>query len=91
MSRDDTGHLDQDPRVQKVVEDIEADEYDYLAAYDDRRICRDDYLAVIEYESRKVGARSSTSATSRRTISFTTSTAGSNARRKRGRSGRRRL
>ena len=55
MSRDDTGLLDQHPRVQDAVESIEAGTYDYLVAYDDRRICRDDYLAVTEYAAKRGG------------------------------------
>lgn len=50
LSRDDeSGLLDQRDDVQAAVERIEAGEYDLLVAYDDRRICRDDYLSVIEY------------------------------------------
>jgi DNA invertase Pin-like site-specific DNA recombinase len=49
LSRDDTGLLDQRDDVQEAVDDIRDGRYDLLVAYDDRRICRDDYLSVIEY------------------------------------------
>lgn len=49
MSRDDTGLLDQHPEVQDAVDDLEAGRYDYIVALDDRRICRDEYLSIIEY------------------------------------------
>lgn len=49
LSRDDDGLLDDQPEVQDAVERLRAGEYDVLVAYDDRRICRDEYLRVIEY------------------------------------------
>lgn len=56
MSRDDdAGLLDQNDRVQQAVEKLEAGEYDYLVAYDDRRVCRDEYLRVIEYACKQGG------------------------------------
>lgn len=44
-----TTWLDQNEDVQAAVERLRDGEYDYLVAYDDRRICRDDYLSVIQY------------------------------------------
>ncbi|MFB6197420.1 MAG: resolvase, partial [Halobacteriaceae archaeon] len=49
LSRDDDGLLDDVPAVQQAVEDLRDGVYDVLVAYDDRRICRDEYLNVIEY------------------------------------------
>lgn len=49
LSRDDDGLLDDHPKVQQAVEAIRDGEYDLLVAFDDRRICRDEYLRVIEY------------------------------------------
>lgn len=50
MTREDAAEaLDRNPKVQQAIEKIREGEYEYLVAYDDRRICRDDYLAVIEY------------------------------------------
>lgn len=54
MTRDDqAGLLDQNERVQQRVEELEAGDYSYLVAYDDRRICRDEYFSVIEYAANK--------------------------------------
>lgn len=56
MTRDpdaDTTWLDQHPDVKLAVDELRNGEYDYLVAYDDRRICRDDYLSVIEYAIRQ--------------------------------------
>ncbi len=56
MSRnDDSGLLDQNERVTDTVERIRDGEYDYLAAWDDRRVCRDEYFAVIEYAANQGG------------------------------------
>lgn len=50
LSRDDdSGLLDQHPDVQDAVEQLQAGRYDVLVAYDDRRVCRDGYLKVIEH------------------------------------------
>jgi len=50
MTRDDpTGLLDQNDRVQERVGELEAGEYTHLIAWDDRRICRDEYFSVIQY------------------------------------------
>jgi uncharacterized protein YerC len=49
LSRDDDDLLDDQPEVTEAVEAIREGRYDLLVAYDDRRICRDDYLNVIEY------------------------------------------
>lgn len=49
LSRDDDGMLDDHEDVQAAVDELRAGEYDYLVAIDDRRICRDDYLSIIEY------------------------------------------
>ncbi|UIP01732.1 resolvase (plasmid) [Halobaculum sp. CBA1158] len=50
MTRDDpAGLLDQNDRVTQAVDGIEAGRYDYLVAYDDRRVCRDEYFSVIQY------------------------------------------
>lgn len=44
-----TTWLDQREDVRTLVEDLRAGAYDYLVAFDDRRICRDDYLSVIKH------------------------------------------
>ena len=50
MTRDDpTGLLDQNDCVQERVGELEAGEYTHLIAWDDRRICRDEYFSVIQY------------------------------------------
>jgi len=49
LSRDDDGMLDDHPEVAAVVDALRAGEYDYLVALDDRRICRDGYLQVIQH------------------------------------------
>lgn len=50
MTREDGSEaLDRNPQVQEAIRNIRNGEYDYLVAYDDRRICRDDYLTIIEY------------------------------------------
>lgn len=50
MTRDSpTGLLNQNEEVLETVERIENGELDYLAAWDDRRICRDEYFTVIDY------------------------------------------
>lgn len=50
MTRDDpAGLLDQNERVQDCVGRLEAGEYSHLVAWDDRRICRDEYFSVIQY------------------------------------------
>lgn len=41
--------LDEVPEVLDAIEQLEAGEYDYLVALDDRRICRDEYLSIIQY------------------------------------------
>jgi len=49
LSRDDDGMLDDHAEVQAAVNALRAGEYDYLVALDDRRICRDGYLQVIQH------------------------------------------
>ena len=50
MTRDDpAGLLDQNERVQDCVGRLEAGKYSHLVAWDDRRICRDEYFSVIQY------------------------------------------
>ncbi|EMA64660.1 resolvase domain protein [Halorubrum lipolyticum DSM 21995] len=50
MTRDDpAGLLDQNERVQECVGELEAGEYSHLVAWDDRRICRDEYFSVVQY------------------------------------------
>jgi len=50
MTRDDpAGLLDQNLRVQECVGELEAGEYSHLVAWDDRRICRDEYFSVVQY------------------------------------------
>jgi len=54
MTRDDpAGLLDQNERVTERVDELEAGAYDYLVAYDDRRVCRDEYFSVIQYAATK--------------------------------------
>lgn len=53
MTRDGEGLLDHHEEVQHRVDQIGAGRFDYLVAYDDRRICRDDYFAVIKYAARR--------------------------------------
>lgn len=50
MTRDDpAGLLDQNERVTDAVKRLQSGAYDYLVAWDDRRICRDEYFSVIQY------------------------------------------
>lgn len=49
LSRSDDGMLDDVAEVNDAVEELRAGAYDYLVAVDDRRICRDKYLSVIEH------------------------------------------
>jgi len=50
LTRDDDSDLiDQNEGVLNVVEQLRSGEYDYLVAFDDRRICRDGYLTIITY------------------------------------------
>jgi len=50
MTRDDpAGLLDQNELVQEHVAELEAGEYSHLVAWDDRRICRDEYFSVVQY------------------------------------------
>jgi len=54
MTRDDpVGLLDQNERVTERVDELEAGRFDYLVAYDDRRVCRDEYFSVIQYAATK--------------------------------------
>jgi len=56
MTRDGDGLLDQHAAVRERVDEIRAGEYDYIVAWDDRRICRDEYLSVIQYAANEGGA-----------------------------------
>jgi len=57
MTRDDpAGLLDQNERVQERVSELEAGEYSHLVAWDDRRICRDEYFSVIQYAAEQGNA-----------------------------------
>lgn len=48
-SRDpDEERIDANPNVLSAVEDLEAGEYDFLIAYNDTRLARDQYFATIE-------------------------------------------
>jgi len=50
MTRDDDqGPLDQREDVQRALERIRNGQYDIVAAYDDTRVCRDEFLQVITY------------------------------------------
>ena len=50
MTRDESaGLLDQHDDVLAAVERIRNGEYDYITAWDDRRICRDEYFTIIKY------------------------------------------
>lgn len=54
MTRDDpAGLLDQNDRVQDRVSELEAGGYTHLVAWDDRRICRDEYFSVIQYAAKQ--------------------------------------
>lgn len=54
MTRDDpAGLLDQNERVQECVGELEVGEYSHLVAWDDRRICRDEYFSVVQYAARQ--------------------------------------
>lgn len=48
LSRDGDGLINQQEEVQNAREKLETGEYDYLVAWDDRRVCRDEYYAVIK-------------------------------------------
>lgn len=41
----DEERIDAHPEIQQLLEDVEAGEYDYVVAYDDTRIARDDFFA----------------------------------------------
>jgi len=56
MSRDAGGMVDENDDVTAAVGRLEAGQYDYLVAYDDERVCRDDYFRVIEYAATQGGA-----------------------------------
>jgi len=49
MTRDGSGLLDDRDDVTDAVSRVRAGQYDYLVAYDDRRICRDGYFEVIRH------------------------------------------
>ena len=50
MTRDDeSGLLDQNERVTERIDELRSGRFDYLVALDDRRVCRDEYLRVIQY------------------------------------------
>ena len=54
MTRNDpAGLLDQNERVQSRVNELETGTYSYLVAWDDRRICRDEYFSVIQYAAKQ--------------------------------------
>jgi len=42
--------LDNHPEVIEQLNKLESGEYDYLVAYDDTRICRDEYFATIKHK-----------------------------------------
>lgn len=46
---DDTGLLDQVPAVTDAVERLREGAYDYVVAFDDRRVARDEYFSVVEH------------------------------------------
>lgn len=48
--------LDERPEVEDVLADLRAGTYDYVAAWDDRRICRDGYFEVIRHAAGQGGA-----------------------------------
>jgi DNA invertase Pin-like site-specific DNA recombinase len=41
--------LDAHPEIQQLLEELKTGEYDYLLAYDDTRLARDDFFFVIHY------------------------------------------
>lgn len=49
MTRDGDGLLDGREDVTNAVARVRAGEYEYLIAYDDRRICRDGYFEVVRH------------------------------------------
>lgn len=54
LTRDDpAGLLDQNERVQNRVDELETGSYSHLVAWDDRRICRDEYFSVIQYAAKQ--------------------------------------
>jgi len=54
MTRDDpSGLLDQNEEVLNTVKRIRNGEIDFLAAWDDRRVCRDEYYTIVEYACKK--------------------------------------
>lgn len=46
---DSDNRLDNNEEIQKLIEELHAGEYDYLLAYDDSRVSRDDFFFVIHY------------------------------------------
>jgi len=56
MTREDpAGLLDQNERVTEAVDAIQSGRYDYIVAFDDRRVCRDEYFSVIQYAANAGG------------------------------------
>lgn len=50
MTRDDeSGLLDQNERATERIDELRSGRFDYLIALDDCRVCRDEYLRVIQY------------------------------------------
>lgn len=61
MTRDESdGLVNQNEDVLEAVERIRSGEFDYVAAWDDRRICRDEYFTIIQYACKQATARSLT-------------------------------
>lgn len=48
--------IDQVDEYQELLDDLQAGVYDYVIAYDDTRICRDDYFFVIQFHAIAGGA-----------------------------------
>lgn len=46
---DTEDRIDNHPEIQELLEEIRASKYDYLLAYDDSRLARDDFFFVIHY------------------------------------------
>lgn len=57
-SRDsDDERLDAHPEVQDALDRIEDGEYDFVIAYNDKRVARDEYFSTIEYHMKLGGAQ----------------------------------
>jgi DNA invertase Pin-like site-specific DNA recombinase len=46
---DTDNRIDANPEIQELLEELRTGEYDYLIAYDDSRVARDDFFFILHY------------------------------------------